>query len=101
MAAFDGDKTIRTAEFDRDVAQSTFTLCRADDIWQFTYSMSRFKKIAAGRYAGWKLAIPDEFEALAKEHAHRRDYYWDDNCGKYFPRNNILKPKERTDLRLA
>ena len=102
MAAYyGGEKMIQTYEFELDVRNKTFTLCRADNAPQFAYSMSRFRKITANRYAGWKLAIPEMFQALAKEHAHRRDYYWDDNGGKFCRRDNILKPKERTDLRLA
>ena len=50
MAAFDGKETIRTAEFDQDAESETFTLHRADNLKQFPYSMSRFKKITAGRY---------------------------------------------------
>ena len=72
MAAFDGKQTMRAAEFDQDEKARTFTLCRADDRWQFAYSFSRFEKITAGRYAGWRLVVPPKFERLAKEHDHRR-----------------------------
>src|SRR5262249_9197287 len=49
MVAFDGKQTIRTAEFDQDEKARTFTLCRADNRAQFTYSMSRFEKLTANR----------------------------------------------------
>jgi hypothetical protein len=91
MAAFDGDKTIRTAKFEQDVEEKTFTLCRADNGSQFAYSMSRFKKITAGRYSGWNLVIPDEFKEHAKEHAFRETYYVKGMDGEY-----VLRPKERT-----
>ena len=44
--------TLRAAEFDQDEKAQTFTLCRADNLAQFTYSLSRFEKITAARYAG-------------------------------------------------
>jgi hypothetical protein len=93
MAAFDGKQVIRTAEFDQDEKDQTFTLCRADNQAQFAYSMVRFKKIAAARYAGWSLAIPEEFEALAKEHTFNHHWYRDFIKG--FDGQSILKPKER------
>ena len=61
MAAFDGKRTMRAAEFDQDEKAHTFTLCRADSQAQFTYSLSRFEKITAARYAGWSLVVPHEF----------------------------------------
>ena len=94
MAAFDGNKVMRTAEFDRDAESRTFTLHRADNQAQFAYSMSRFEKITAGRYAGWSLAIPDEFEGLAKEHTFREHWYRDYSEG-FDGGQNLLKPKER------
>ena len=96
MAAFTGGKTILTTEkFNRDVAQSTFTLHRADNEAQFAYSMSRFEKITAGRYSGWTLAIPEQFQELAKDHTFRRRFYRDDDV-KGFHGSFVLKPKERT-----
>jgi hypothetical protein len=93
MAVFDGKETIRTEEFDQDAEQETFTLYRADNSQQFAYSMSRYEKIRAGRYKGWSLAIPDEFEGYAKEHTFRRHWYPEDvkGVGSVF----ILRPKER------
>jgi hypothetical protein len=93
MVAFDGNKIMRTAEFDRDAESKTFTLHRADNQAQFTYSMSRFEKITAGRYTGWSLAIPEEFEELAIDHTFHRHWYRDDAKG--FEGGNLLKPKER------
>ena len=93
MAAFDGKQTIRAAEFDQDEEAHSFTLCRADNPAQFAYSMSRFEKITAARYAGWTLSIPEQFEELAKEHTFRRHWYRD--FVKGFDGQNILKPKER------
>jgi hypothetical protein len=93
MAAFDGKRTIRAAEFDQDEKARTFTLCRADNQAQFSYSLSRFEKITATRYAGWSLIVPSEFEALAREHTFRRHWYRDSIKG--FDGENILKPKER------
>lgn len=100
MAAFDGQHTIRTPQFDQDVEAHAFTLCRADNLAQFTYSLSRFEKITAGRYAGWQLVVPPEFEGLAKEHDHRRHWYQDYQTGEWCPKGsemgkNLLKPKER------
>jgi hypothetical protein len=97
MAAFDGNETIRTAKFDQDAEGETFTLYRADNASQFTYSMSRFEKISAARYAGWTLAVPDEFEEYAREHTFRRHWYRDGDWIKGFNLfdRNLLKPKER------
>ena len=93
MAAFDGKQTIRAAEFDQDAEGKTFTLCRADNRAQFTYSMSRFEKLTANRYQGWSLAIPEEFEELAKEHTFRRHWYRDFIKG--LDGQTVLRPKER------
>ena len=94
MAAFDGKQTMRAAEFDQDEKARTFTLCRADNQAQFAYSLSRFEKITAARYTGWSLTVPREFEGLAKEHAFRRHWYWDDFT-KGIHGKSILRPKER------
>jgi hypothetical protein len=93
MAAFDGKQTMRAAEFDQDEKARTFTLCRADNQAQFAYSLSRFEKITAARYAGWSLIVPNEFEELAREHTFRRHWYRDFIKG--FDGESILKPKER------
>jgi hypothetical protein len=92
--AFDGAHTIRTPEFDQDAEARTFTLRRADNIEQFSYSMVRFKKIVAARYAGWSLNIPEEFEQLAKEHTFRRHWYRDSVKG-FDGGENVLRPKGR------
>ena len=94
MAAFDGKQTMRAAEFDQDEKARTFTLCRADNQAQFAYSLSRFEKITAARYTGWSLTVPREFEGLAKEHAFRRLWYWDDFT-KGIHGKSILRLKER------
>jgi hypothetical protein len=93
MAAYDGKQTIRAAEFDNDVNDQTFTLCRADNQQQFDYSLSRFEKITTGRYKDWSVVIPEEFEPFAKEHAFRQHWYRDNIKG--FDGQNVLKPKER------
>jgi hypothetical protein len=94
MAAFDGEETIRADEFERDVAERTFTLLRADNAKQFDYSMSRYDKITTGRYRGWTLAIPEQFREFAKERAFRKYYAWEKPI-KGFEGEFVLKPKER------
>ena len=91
--AFDGKQIIRTPEFETDVENKTFTLSRADNIEQFSYSMVRLKKITAVRYQGWSLVIPEEFEDLAREHTFRRHWYRDFSKG--FDGESVLRPKER------
>jgi poly(A) polymerase-like protein len=98
MAAFDGKDTLRTAEFDQDVQDQMFTMHRADNLAQFTYSMSRFKKITAGRYTGWTLTIPDELKEFAKEYTLRQHWYRDFTKG--FAGHMVLRPKERAALGL-
>ena len=93
MAAFDGTTVTRTAEFNDDAEAKTFTLHRADNLAQFSYSMSRFKKITAGRYAGWGLVVPQEFAALATEHTMKR--HWYQEADKFGLRGSALRPKER------
>jgi hypothetical protein len=93
MAAFDGQQTIRADEFDQDVEAQTFTLCRADNLEQYAYSLSRFKKITAARYKGWSLVIPGEFEELTKEHTFQS--FWYREFVKGFDGESVLKPKER------
>src|SRR5262249_50870182 len=93
MAAFDGECTTRTEQFDQDEKDRTFTLCRADNEAQFAYSMVRFEKMAADRFKGWSLNVPGEFEELAKEHTFRRHWYRDFVKGIHG--EDVLKPKER------
>jgi hypothetical protein len=93
MVAWDGARTIRTDEFDRDVENKTFTLHRADNQSQFDYSMSRYRKITSDRYAGWTLSVPRDFEGFVREHSFRRDWYWDWDGQLLGP--NLLKPKQR------
>jgi hypothetical protein len=95
MAAFDGVQTIRTAQFDRDAEEKLFTLLRADNKGQFDYSMSRFEKISAGRYAGWTLAVSNEFEEYVRERAFRHHWYQDYATKCFMHHENLLKPKER------
>jgi hypothetical protein len=45
------------------------------------------------RYAGWSLAIPEEFAAYAREHTFRRHWYTD--FVKGFAGESVLKRKER------
>ena len=93
MAAFDGENTIQTPEFETDVENKTFTLCRADNPQQYAYSVRRYEKLTAARYQGWSLVVPSEFEDLAKEHTFRRHWYRDFIKG--FEGESVLKPKER------
>ena len=100
MAAFDGENVIRADEFRDDVDNQTFTLCRADNIEQFNYSMERYRKITAGRYSGWALRIPSEFKDYAMDHTFRRYWYEDHESGNYARKGfsggeNALRPKER------
>jgi hypothetical protein len=92
MTAWDGDQIIRTDRFGQDVENKTFTLYRADNQPQFNYSMSRYRKITSERYAGWTLAVPEEFESLAREHSFQRDWYSD---RPMLLGPNLLKPKDR------
>jgi hypothetical protein len=89
MAAYDGKQTMRAPEFDRDEKARTFTLCRADNQAQFAYSLSRFEKITAARYAGWSLVVPNEFKGFTRERAFRRRWV------KGLDGESILRPKER------
>ena len=68
MAGWDGNEVYTADEYKRDVEQKTFTLNRADDQAQFNYSMSRFEKMTADRYAGWQLVVR-EVRAEAAEYA--------------------------------
>jgi hypothetical protein len=94
MGAWTGEQVITMPQYRRDLEAQTFTLCRADNYWQFAYSMSRFKKITADRYAGWKLVVRKEFKALAAEYELRKTYYRDWDSGEWRPRD--LGPQELT-----
>jgi hypothetical protein len=94
MAAFDGESTLRAAEFDDDVNEKAFTLLRADNFQQFAYSMSRYKKITSGRYQGWTLTVPGTFQELAEEYSFRKDWYIDSEA-KWYGGANIIRPKDR------
>jgi Poly A polymerase head domain len=98
MAAWQGGSTlmITAAHFKRDIESKTFTLRRADNLAQFSYSMVRFEKLTADRYKDWQLLVPSQFEALAKEHAFRR--HWYSESGAHFGIENypqLLRPKHR------
>jgi hypothetical protein len=95
MAGWDGRDVYRPMPFDREATNQTFTLLRADNRHQFAHSMVRFGKLTKERYAGWQLVVPEKFEALAREHSFRRDWYreTDDRLG--FSGPNILRPKTR------
>ena len=54
-------------------SSKTFTLCRADDQAQFTYSMSRFDKMTADRYAGWRLVVPREIRGDGERARAQKD----------------------------
>jgi hypothetical protein len=99
MAAWDGSKVFTAPEYKTDVEAKTFTLCRADNQAQFTYSMSRFRKLTTERYAGWELAVLPRFEELAREHSFRADWYHDrqlrEICGIYYDGPQTLRPKAR------
>ena len=99
MAGWDGNEVYTTPEYKRDIERKTFTLCRADDWQQFNYSMVRFEKLTADRYAGWKLVVPAKFEKMAKEHALKKTHYYDSDASEWIPREIVgqqqLKPKAR------
>jgi hypothetical protein len=105
MAGFDGNKVYTAPEYRIDISERTYTLCRADDQLQFNYSMLRFSKLAADRYAGWKLVVPAKFEALAREYTFKKAWYCDHEAGVFHTRDgfdlfdwfgpNQLKPKAR------
>ncbi len=98
MAAWNGEEVYTAPEYKTDIERKTFTLCRADDQWQFNYSMSRFNKMTADRYAGWKLVVPKKFEKLAREHALRQTHYYDRDTDAWKLRDygaQLLTPKAR------
>jgi hypothetical protein len=98
MAAWAGGGTsmITSNNFKRDIESKTFTLYRADNLAQFSYSMVRFEKLTADRYKGWTLSIPKQFEELTREHTFRKHWYREE--GAHFGVENfpqILRPKAR------
>ena len=98
MAGWDGEEVYTAPEYKTDIECKTFTLRRADDQAQFNYSMSRFEKMTADRYAGWQLVVPRQFEAMAKERALKKTHYYDDDTAAWMPRNygtQVLTPKAR------
>jgi hypothetical protein len=100
MAGWDGTEVYTAPEYKADIERKTFTLCRADNQSQFNYSMSRFDKMTADRFAGWKLVVPAKFEAMAKEHALKKTHYFDCEIDAWMPREadmgpQLLTPKAR------
>jgi hypothetical protein len=99
MAAWEGGSTqmITNDQFKRDAEGKTFTLRRADNFTQFTYSMSRFEKLTADRYKGWGVSIPDQFESLLREHSFRRHWYKEGfaHFGMECDGGQLLRPKSR------
>jgi hypothetical protein len=97
MAAWDGTGAMITNDdFKRDIESKTFTLCRADNLAQYSYSMIRFKKLTADRYKDWGLSVPSQFEELAKEHTFRQ--HWYKETGAHYGLENspqLLRPKNR------
>jgi hypothetical protein len=98
MAAWDGNNIFSDERFKRDVETKTFTLCRADNLAQFSYSMVRFQKLTADRYAGWSLTVANEFKELAREHTFRQHWYIAAAGGHFgfeSSRKQVLRPKSR------
>jgi hypothetical protein len=98
MAAWQGDTTvmITNGNFKRDVESQTFTLYRADNLAQYSYSIVRYEKLTADRYSGWGLSVPSQFEELAREHTFRKHWYAE--TGAHFGFENspqMLRPKSR------
>jgi hypothetical protein len=98
MAAWEGGKMLTTPAFDADAGTKTFTLHRADNVPQFNYSMVRYEKLSADRYAGWTIAVPMRFENLVKEREFKRHWYYDSGDGEeqmMRSHEQALKPKDR------
>jgi hypothetical protein len=98
MAAWDGINVYTAPRYRNDVEAKVFTLCRADNLAQFSYSMSRFTKLTAERYEGWELRVPREFERLAREHTFRTEWYRDDDTDEWcrkdgFEGKQTMRPK--------
>ncbi len=75
MARWQGGDPIETPQFRHDVNEKTFTLHRADNKAQYAYSMERYRKLTADRYAGWGLAVPEAFKDLVKDTEFERAWY--------------------------
>ena len=99
MAAWGGGTAamITNEHFKRDIESKTFTLCRADNLAQFSYSMVRFEKLTADRYKDWGLSVPDQFKELVKEHTFHKHWYRETE-GAHFGFESspqLLRPKSR------
>ena len=99
MAGWDGENVYTLYEYQVDIEQQTFTLCRADNQAQFNYSMSRFDKMTADRYAGWQLVVRPKFSVMAAEHTLKKTHYFDRDTGEWMLREvdgpQLLTPKAR------
>jgi hypothetical protein len=99
MCGWDGNEVYTAPKYKRDIEQKTFTLCRADNQPQFNYSMSRFEKMTADRYSGWRLEVPPKFSVMATKHALKKTHYYDSDKGwmprKVFDSPQLLTPKPR------
>jgi hypothetical protein len=100
MAAWNGDddRIFSDNRFKRDIENQTFTLYRADNLAQFSYSMVRFEKLTADRYKGWTLSVPSRFEALAKQYTFRKHWYAEGAQSAHFGFEDspqLLRPKDR------
>ena len=99
MAGWDGDEVYTAPEYKTDIEQKTFTLCRADDWPQFNYSMSRFDKMTADRYAGWKLVVPANSRRWQRSTLSKRPTISIDDTDAWMPREvvgpQLLTPKAR------
>ena len=63
MAAWDGGSFfVMDDKFKRDADNETFTLCRADNLAQFSHSMERFAKLTADRYMEGRIRPPADFQ---------------------------------------
>jgi hypothetical protein len=90
-----GGSIITSSAFKRDIESKTFTLCRADNLAQYSYSMVRFEKLTADRYKDWKLVVPSQFETLAKEHTFRKHWYRERDHFGVENSPQLLRPKDR------
>jgi hypothetical protein len=97
MAAWAGGSgpMITSNCFKRDIESKTFTLCRADNLAQYSYSMVRFGKLTADRYKDWKLVVPSQFEELAKEHTFHKHWYKEGAHFGFEAFSQVLRPKDR------
>jgi hypothetical protein len=100
MCGWDGDEVIETPAFRHDLEKKVFTLHRADHEAQFSYSMRRYERLTAERYAGWDLAIPETFKQFLLDDEFKR-HWWVDEHNLEFSRlgvelsHNLLRPKHR------